>query len=74
MLREQGQVRQTSPSSRTLLARAPRIAAIVIGAKVVSHGHSVAFQIAEAAIPRNPVANILRLIGELRPPPVTSTG
>jgi hypothetical protein len=47
---------------------------IKIGTKVVSHGHYVAFQMAEVAIPRNLFADILRLIGELRPPPVTSTG
>jgi hypothetical protein len=46
---------------------------IKIGAKVVSHGRYVAFQMAEVAIPRNLFANILRLIAELRPPPVTST-
>jgi hypothetical protein len=44
-----------------------------IGAKVVSHGRCVAFQMAEVAIPRNLFADILRLISELRPPPVTST-
>ncbi len=42
---------------------------IKIGAKVVSHGRYVAFQMAEVAIPRAPFANILRLIAELRPPP-----
>ncbi len=47
---------------------------IKIGAKVVGHGRYVAFQMAEVAISRNPFADILRLIGELRPPPVTSTG
>ena len=46
---------------------------IKIGAKVVSHGRYVAFQMAEVAIPRNLFADILRLITELRPPPVTST-
>ena len=40
---------------------------IKIGAKVVSHGRYVAFQMAEVAIPRNLFANILRLIAELRP-------
>ena len=44
-----------------------------IGAKVVSHGRYVAFQMAEVAIPKNLFADILRLIAELRPPPVTST-
>ena len=46
---------------------------IKIGAKVVSHGRYVAFQMAEVAIPRNLFADILRLIAELRPPPVVST-
>ena len=46
---------------------------IKIGAKVVSHGRYVAFQMAEVAIPRNLFADILRLIAELRPLPVTST-
>ena len=45
---------------------------IKIGAKVISHGRYVAFQMAEVAIPRNLFADILRLIAELRPPPVTS--
>jgi hypothetical protein len=46
---------------------------IKIGAKVVSHGRYVAFQMAEVAIPKNLFADILRMIAELRPPPVTST-
>jgi hypothetical protein len=46
---------------------------IKIGAKVVSHGRYVAFQMAEVAIPRNVFADILRLIAELRPPHVAST-
>src|SRR5450631_4805290 len=46
---------------------------IKIGAKVVSHGRYVAFQMAEVAIPRTLSADILRLIAELRPPPATST-
>ena len=46
---------------------------IKIGAKVISHGRYVAFQMAEVAIPKNLFANILRLIAELRPPPVIST-
>jgi len=35
----------------------------------VSHGRSIAFQMAEVAIPRELFADILRLIAELRPPP-----
>jgi hypothetical protein len=46
---------------------------IKIGAKVVSHGRYVAFQMAEVAFPRNLFADILRLIAELRPPSLLST-
>jgi Transposase DDE domain group 1 len=46
---------------------------IKIGAKIVSHGRYVAFQMAEVAIPRNLFAEILRLIAELRLSPVPST-
>jgi Transposase DDE domain group 1 len=42
---------------------------IKIGAKVVTHGRYVAFQMAEVAVPRMLFAEILRLIAELRPPP-----
>src|SRR5262245_13043540 len=42
---------------------------IKIGAKVGSHGHSIAFQMAEVAIPRELFAGIRRLIVELRAPP-----
>jgi hypothetical protein len=42
---------------------------IKIGAKVVSHGRYIAFQMAEVAISRHLFADILRLIAELRPPP-----
>ena len=45
---------------------------IKIGAKIVSHGRYVAFQMAEIAIPRNLFAEILRLIAELRPPPAAA--
>ena len=41
---------------------------IKIGAKVVSHGRYVAFQMAEVAISRNLFAEILRLIAQLRSP------
>jgi hypothetical protein len=40
---------------------------IKIGAKVVSHGRYVAFQMAEVAIPRPMFQEILRLIADLRP-------
>jgi len=43
---------------------------IKIGAKVVSHGRYVVFQMAEVAIPRQLFAEILRLITQLRSPPV----
>ena len=39
---------------------------IKIGAKVVSHGRYIAFQMAEVAIPRRMFQEILRLIAELR--------
>ena len=42
---------------------------IKIGAKVISHGRYVAFQMAEVAIPRNIFADMPRLIAEPRPPP-----
>ncbi len=43
---------------------------IKVGAKVVRHGRYVTFQLAEVAIPRHLLAEILRRIGELRPGPV----
>ncbi len=46
---------------------------IKIGAKVVSHGRYVAFQMAEVAIPRQMFQEILRLIAELRPQPCFSS-
>jgi hypothetical protein len=42
---------------------------IKIGAKVVSHGRYIVFQMAEVAIPRQMFQEILRLIAELRPLP-----
>jgi hypothetical protein len=42
---------------------------IKIGAKVVSHGRYVTFQMAEVAVPRQMFANILSLIARLRAPP-----
>ncbi len=42
---------------------------IKIGAKVVPHGRYVTFQLAEVAIPRRLIAEILRLINGLRPKP-----
>ena len=37
-----------------------------IGAKVVSHGRYVAFQMAKVAIPRQMFQDILRLVAQLR--------
>jgi hypothetical protein len=42
---------------------------IKIGAKVVSHGRYVTFQMAEVAVPRRMFQDILRLIAQLRAPP-----
>jgi len=43
---------------------------IKIGAKVISHGRSIAFQMADVVIPRQMLQEILRLIAELRPKPL----
>jgi hypothetical protein len=42
---------------------------VKIGAKVVSHGRYIAFQMAEVAIPKGLFADILRLIVEMRASP-----
>src|ERR1700731_1393585 len=42
---------------------------IKIGAKVVSHGRYVTFQMAEVAVPRQMFAEILSLIARLQTPP-----
>jgi hypothetical protein len=42
---------------------------VKIGAKVVSHGRYVTFQMAEVAVPRQMFAEILMLIARLRAPP-----
>ena len=42
---------------------------IKIGAKVISHGRYVTFQLAEVAVPRQMFAEILSLIARLRAPP-----
>jgi DDE family transposase len=42
---------------------------VKIGAKVVSHGRYVTFQMAEVAVPRRMFADILSLIARLRVPP-----
>ncbi len=45
---------------------------IKIGAKVVSHGRYVAFQMAEVAIPRQLFAAIMQRIAALRSPPMAT--
>jgi hypothetical protein len=45
---------------------------IKIGAKVVSHGRYVTFQMAEVAIPRKLVAAIMQRIAALRTPPMAT--
>ena len=43
---------------------------VKIGAKVVSHGRYITFQLAEVAVSRNLFEKILALIDDLRPSPV----
>jgi hypothetical protein len=45
---------------------------IKIGAKIVSHGRYVTFQMAEVAVPRQMFADILMLIARLRAPPASA--
>ena len=52
------------PGMRTL-----REKLVKIGAKVVSHGRYVTFQLAEVAVPRELFRKILSLIDDLRPRP-----
>ena len=42
---------------------------IKIGAKVISHGRYVTFQLAEVAVSRQMFSDILMLIAQLRAPP-----
>ena len=42
---------------------------VKIGARIVTHGRYVTFQLAEVAVPRGLFEEILRLIAELRPQP-----
>jgi len=51
------------------LLTSPKEKLIKIGARVVSHGRCIAFQMAKVAVPRMLFAEILRLIAELRLPP-----
>src|SRR5262245_63545132 len=46
---------------------------IKIGAKVVSHGRYIVFQMAEVAMPRQMIQEILRIIAELRLLPPSDT-
>ena len=46
---------------------------IKIGAKVVTHARYVAFQMADVSVPKALFADILQMIADLRPPPLTST-
>ena len=57
-----------SPAHHTLALLRERL--IKIGAKVVSHGRYITFQLAEVAVSRTLFAKILRLIGGLRPAPL----
>jgi hypothetical protein len=57
--------RTVQPWSLTSLREKP----IKIGAKVVSHGRYVTFQMAEVAVSRQMLADILSLIARLRAPP-----
>jgi hypothetical protein len=50
----------------------PREKLIKIGAKVVSHGRYVTFQMAEVAVSRQVFADILSLIARLRAPPASA--
>jgi hypothetical protein len=45
---------------------------VKIGARVVSHGRYVTFQMAEVAVPRRLFAEVLWLIGRLRAPPASA--
>ena len=56
-------IRRRTGTSRVMLKP------IKIGAKVVSHGRYVTFQMAEVAVPRRMFAEILSLIALLRTPP-----
>ena len=70
-LPEHDHVVETFPSDRADQPLDVRVLPqlIKIGAKMVSHGRYVAFQMAEVAIPRQMFQEILRLIAELRPQP-----
>ena len=62
-------VKRTREMANDLLKTALRENLVKIGAKVVSHGRYVTFQLAEVAVPRDLFRKILRLIDDLRPRP-----
>jgi len=64
-----GELQRPTKSHATGLRSLLKEKLIKIGAKVVSHGRYVAFQMGEVAIPRQMFQEILRLIAELRPQP-----
>ena len=53
----------------TVVTNRPPEKLIKIGAKVVSHGRYVMFQMTEVAVPRQMFQEILLLIARLRAPP-----
>jgi hypothetical protein len=57
------------PSAATLTSLREKL--IKIGAKVVSHGRYVTFQLAEVAIPRDVFADLLQRIAALRSSPAS---
>ncbi len=68
---------QVDPKEKSAILEAPehwlvttlREKLVKIGAKVVRHGRSVTFQLAEVAVPRRLFAQVLQLIDGLRPKP-----
>jgi hypothetical protein len=60
-----GRPADAEPCSQTSLRRKP----IKIGAEVVSHGRCVTFGMAEVAMSRKALKEILMLIARLRAPP-----
>jgi hypothetical protein len=61
--------RRRLPPSCYFVPTSLREKPIKVGAKVVSHGRYVTFQMAEVAVPRQMIADILALIARLRAPP-----
>ena len=64
--RRDGRSRPNGPGIRRM--------SVKIGAKVVSHGRCVTFQVAEVAVPRQMFADILSLIARLQAPPARARG